>query len=96
MPKYWIFDADACTFERCDKQAALDADMPVIVSDGDVHVRIDGDSRRWPSGETLTVAGVQFDREAFEDAVSQMHLFMQAAVPVADLEIKALIDDERD
>lgn len=83
MARYWIFDADACTFRRCDQQAATEADVPVIVNDGDdVHVRIDGEARRWPSGEPLTVAGVQFDREDFEDAG-------------ADL-IKALIDDGRD
>lgn len=82
MSKYWIFDADACAFERCDQQTAIESDVPVIVNDGDdVHVRIDGESRRWPSGELLNVAGVQFDREDFEDAG-------------ADL-IKALIDDGR-
>lgn len=68
MARYWIFDADACAFVRCDKQAAtIDADVPVIVNDGDdVHVRIDGEARGWPSGEPLIVAGVEFDKEDFE------------------------------
>ena len=36
MARYWIFDADACTFERCDQQSATEADVPVIVNDGDI------------------------------------------------------------
>ena len=66
MARFWKFNVDACTFERCDQQTAAEADVPVIVNDGDVRVQIDGKARPWPSGEPLTVAGVQFDREDYE------------------------------
>lgn len=66
MARFWKFNEDACTFEQCDRQNALDADVPVIVNDGDVCVQIEGEARRWPYGEPLTVAGVEFDREDFE------------------------------
>ena len=66
MARYWMFNEDACTFERCDQQTAAEADVPVIVNDGDVLVQIDGKARHWPSGEPLIVAGVQFDREDYE------------------------------
>ena len=66
MARFWKFNVDACTFERCDQQTALEADVPVIVNDGDVRVQIEGKARPWPSGEPLTVAGVQFDREDYE------------------------------
>ena len=66
MARYWMFNEDACTFGRCDQQTAAEADVPVILNDGDVRVQIDGKARQWPSGEPLTVAGVQFDRENYE------------------------------
>ena len=66
MARFWKFNPDACTFERCDQLTAAEADVPVIVNDGDVRVQIDGKARPWPSGEPLTVAGVQFDRENYE------------------------------
>lgn len=66
MARFWKFNPDACTFERCDQLTAAEADVPVIVNDGDVRVQIDGKARPWPSGEPLTVAGVQFDREDYE------------------------------
>ena len=66
MARFWKFNVDACTFERCDQLTAAEADVPVIVNDGDVRVQIDGKARPWPSGEPLTVAGVQFDREDYE------------------------------
>ena len=43
MARYWKFNVDACTFEQCDRQTALEADVPVIVNDGDVRVQIEGD-----------------------------------------------------
>lgn len=66
MARFWKFNMDACTFEQCDRQTALEADVPVIVNDGDVRVQIEGKARHWPSGEPLTVAGVEFNREEFE------------------------------
>lgn len=67
MARYWMFNEDACTFERCDQQTAAEVDVPVIVNDNDeLRVQIDGKARHWPSGEPLTVAGVQFDREDYE------------------------------
>lgn len=40
--------------------------MPVLVNDGEVRVRIEGQARHWPSGKGLPVAEVQFDRENYE------------------------------
>ena len=66
MARFWKFNPDACTFERCDQLTAAEADVPVIVNDGDVRVQIEGKTRHWPSGEPLTVAGVEFNREDYE------------------------------
>ncbi|MDD3326563.1 MAG: hypothetical protein PHW25_05690 [Zoogloea sp.] len=66
--RYWTFDTDTCRFERASRQAALrSADVAVVNDDSDVQViRDQQPPRRWPGGEPLTVAGVQFDREEFE------------------------------
>jgi hypothetical protein len=57
--RYWQFDPNTCRFERASKQAALHA--------ADVHVIRDHQPpKRWPSGEPLVVAGVEFERELFE------------------------------
>ena len=66
--RYWTFDANTCRFERTSKQAALIAPEVAVVND-DTDVKVIRDHqppKRWPSGEPLTVAGVQFDREDFE------------------------------
>jgi hypothetical protein len=67
MARYWKFNENSCTFEKCDYQSALRADLPVIMNDDcDLYVVIDNKYRRWPSGDPLTIAGVSFDREEFE------------------------------
>jgi hypothetical protein len=67
MAQYWKFNEDACTFDQCDRQTALGAEVPVIVNeDGELRVVIDGKSTHWPGGEPLDVAGVPFDSEEFE------------------------------
>ena len=55
-------------FERASKQAALHAaDVAVVNDDTDVQVISDHQPpKRWPSGEPLVVAGVEFERELFE------------------------------
>jgi hypothetical protein len=40
------------------------ADVAVVNDDTDVQVI--SDHQRWPSGEPLVVAGVEFERELFE------------------------------
>lgn len=64
----WAFNPNTCAFERTSRQVALlDADIAVINDDCDVHVINDHQPpQRWPSGEPLVVAGVEFDREHFE------------------------------
>lgn len=66
--RYWAFDTNICRFERTNKQAVLhSADVVVINDDIDVHiVRGHRPPTRWPSGETLILAGVEFEREQFE------------------------------
>lgn len=66
--RYRQFDPNICRFERATKQAALHAaDVAVVNDDADVHVIRDHQPpKRWPSGEPLVVAGVEFDRELFE------------------------------
>jgi hypothetical protein len=65
--RYWTFDADTCRFERTDKQAAFQAaEVAVFNDDTDVQVIRDHLPKRWPSGEPLIVAGVEFERELFE------------------------------
>lgn len=66
--RYWTFDADTCRFERTSRQVALHvADVAVVNDDIDVKVIRDQQPlRRWPSGEPLIVAGVEFEREMFE------------------------------
>lgn len=65
--RYWTFDADTCRFERTDKQAAFQtAEVAVVNDDTDVQVIRDHQPKRWPSGERLVVAGVEFERELFE------------------------------
>lgn len=65
--RYWTFDANTCRFERASRQAALHADEVVVVNnDTDVQVIRDHQPKRWPSGERLVVAGVEFEREFFE------------------------------
>ena len=66
--RYWQFDPNTCRFERASKQTALHAaDVAVVNDDTDVHVISDHQPpKRWPSGEPLVVAGVEFDRELFE------------------------------
>ncbi len=66
--RYWIFNADACRFDRATKQVALrEADIAVLNDDNDVHVIRDHQPpKRWLSGGPLVVAGVEFERELFE------------------------------
>ena len=54
--------------EEASKQAALHAaDVAVVNDDTDVQVISDHQPpKRWPSGEPLVVAGVEFERELFE------------------------------
>lgn len=64
---YWLFDENQCTFEPSDMLMTQDSDLPVVFSNGeDVFVRVATNEQRWPSGERLVVAGVEFERELFE------------------------------
>lgn len=65
---YWGLDTNPCRFERTNKQAAFhSADVVVINDDVDVHViREHCLPIRWPSGEALIVASVEFKREKIE------------------------------
>lgn len=63
--RVWSFNSNTCRFDRVGR-AAL-ADVAVISDDTDVQVvRDHAPPTRWPSGEPLVVAGVEFDRELFE------------------------------
>lgn len=65
--RYWTFDANTCRFERASRQAALHAaDVAVVNDDTDVQIIRDHQAKRWPSGECLVVAGIEFEREFFE------------------------------
>lgn len=66
--RFWVFNPDTCRFDRASEQATLHAaGVAVVNNDNDVLVIIDQQPpKRWPSGEPLTVAGVQFDREDYE------------------------------
>ncbi|MGD5109956.1 hypothetical protein QT886_22325, partial [Xanthomonas citri pv. citri] len=57
---------------RASKQAALHAaDVAVVNDDTDVQVISDHQSpKRWPSGEPLVVAGVEFERDCSSRYVS--------------------------
>jgi hypothetical protein len=64
---YWVFDENRCAFVLIDKWSVQDSDMPVVFNNGDdVFVRLSTEEHRWPSGERLVVAGVEFEREFFE------------------------------
>ena len=63
----WTFHANTCRFERASKAALHAADVAVVNDDTDVQVISDHQPpQRWPSGEPLVVAGVEFERELFE------------------------------
>jgi len=66
--RFWLFNPNTCRFDRASKQATLHAvEVAVINDDNDVLVITDRHPpKRWPSGEPLTVAGVQFNREDYE------------------------------
>ena len=65
--KIWTFNPATCVFERGGRAALAEADVAVINDDADVQVMRDQTPpTRWPSGEPLVVAGVEFDRELFE------------------------------
>ena len=68
--RFWTFDPNTCRFERASKQAALHAaDVAVVNDDTDVQVISDHQPpKRWPSGEPLVVAGVEFERELLRQA----------------------------
>ena len=65
--RVWSFNADTCRFDRVGCAALAEAVVAVISDDTDVQVvRDHTPPTRWPSGEPLVVAGVEFDRELFE------------------------------
>ena len=65
--RVWSFNADTCRFDRVGHAALAESDLAVISDDTDVQVvRDQAPPTRWPSGELLVVAGVEFDRELFE------------------------------
>lgn len=66
--RFWTFNPNTCCFERSSRLAALRAaDVAVINDDADVQIiQDDLPPSRWPSGEPLVVAGVEFPRELFE------------------------------
>jgi hypothetical protein len=66
--RYWTFNASTCRFERANTHAALrEGDVAVVNGDSDVQIIRDHQQpRRWPNGERLVLAGVEFDREDFE------------------------------
>lgn len=65
--RVWSFNPHTCRFDRVGRAALAEADVAVISDDTDVQVMRDqAPPTRWPSGEPLVVAGVEFDRELFE------------------------------
>ena len=65
--KIWTFNVETCRFDRVGRAALAEADLAVISDDTDVQVvRDHAQPTRWPSGEPLVVAGVEFERELFE------------------------------
>lgn len=66
--RFWTFDPNTCRFERSNRQAALHTcDVAVVNDNADVHIIHAGQlPSRWPCGEPLVVAGVEFERELFE------------------------------
>jgi hypothetical protein len=73
MTRYWIFNVDSCEFETCNRQAAFSADaaLPVIISSGDeVNILHEGETKPWSEGDRYRVAGIEFDREEFEESLA--------------------------
>jgi len=70
MAVFWKFNEDTCVFDQCDRQTAeaeADQDVPVIIREfDDLYVVLDRKKKRWPSGDPLTLFGIQFDREDYE------------------------------
>lgn len=65
--KIWTFNPNTCQFDRAGRAALTNATLAVINDDIDVQVLAEHEApKRWPSGERLVVAGVEFDREFFE------------------------------
>lgn len=65
--KIWTFNPNTCRFDRSGRAALANAVLAVINDDTDVQVVTECEApKRWPSGERLVVAGVEFDRELFE------------------------------
>jgi hypothetical protein len=66
--RYWAFDINTCHFERASKETALRKADIAVVNDGSDVLVIQAHHRlkRWPTGETLIVAGAEFEREQFE------------------------------
>ena len=63
----WSFNPNTCRFDRVGRAALAEAAVAVISDDTDVQVMRDqAPPTRWPSGEPLVVAGVEFDCELFE------------------------------
>ena len=65
--RVWSFNPNTCRFDRVGRAALAEADVAVISDDTDVQVvRDHAQPTRWPNGEPLVVAGVEFERELFE------------------------------
>ena len=65
--RVWSFNPDTCRFDRVGRAALAEAVVAVISDNTDVQVvRDHAQPTRWPSGEPLVVAGVEFERELFE------------------------------
>lgn len=65
--KFWMFNIDTCQFEQVGRVALANAALAVVNDGIDVQVVHEHEPpKRWPSGECLVVAGVEFERELFE------------------------------
>ncbi len=65
--RFWTFNTNTCQFDQAGRAALATAVLAVVNDDIDVQVVYEHElPKRWPSGERLVVAGVEFDRELFE------------------------------
>lgn len=72
MRRYWIFNVDSCEFDICSREVAFSADaaLPVIISSSDeVNILHEGETKFWSEGDRYKVAGIEFDREEFEESL---------------------------
>ena len=67
MARYWKFNENSCTFEKCDYQSALRADLPVIMNDDcDLYVVPDQGAGRGDVSGVVDIEATFLYLEQFE------------------------------